>query len=164
MTRTTRKTARFTLPARIRNNRKSPGDFSARMTLIDRIADLPDIETVERNDDTIPSRVEIYLRRDASDLVLKRKAPRLLCGLDCNGITIRGLSRWERYQVLANGWGKLVDDQVCVFLPRDHKELEIVWTVVRRAYDRLAGPSTPEAGSLVVSTWDWPRFSRTSLQ
>lgn len=164
MARTTKKTARFTLPARIRNKRKTSGDFSARMALIDRIADLPGIDTVERNDETTPRRVEIYLRREASDSVLKRKAPRLFCALDCNGVTIGGLSRWERYQVLANGWGKLVDDRVSVYLPRDHKELEIVWSVVRRAYDRLIGPLTPESGSLVVSTWDWPRFSRTSLQ
>ena len=164
MARTTHTAKRFTLPARIRSARKSAGDFSARMALVDRIADLPGIETVECNDDSFPRRVEIFLRREASDRVLKRKAPRLLCGLDCDGVTVTGLSRWERHQVLANGWGKLVDDQVCVFLPRDHKELEIVWNVVQRAYDRLIGPGTLESGSLVISTWDWPRFSRTSLQ
>ena len=164
MAKTTKKPTRFKLPARIRNNRNSAADFSPRMALIDRIADLPGVETVERNDETIPRRVEIYLRRDATDRVLKRKAPRLLCSLDCNGVTISGLSRWERYQVLVNGWGKLVDDQVCIYLPRDRKELEIVWSVVQRAFDKLIGPLVPEAGSLVVSTWDWPRFSRTSLQ
>lgn len=164
MEKTTRTAARFKLPARIRNKRNTSGDFSARMALVDRIADLPGIETVERNDQTVPQRVEIYLRREASDRVLKRKPARLLCSLDCNWVTVNGLSRWERYQVLANGWGKLVNDQVCVYLPRDHKELKIVWRVIRQAYDRLLGPLIPEAGSLVVSTWDWPKFSRTSLQ
>ena len=164
MAKTTNTSARFNLPARIRNKRKTPGDFSARLTLIDRIADLPGIETVERNDETIPRRVEIYLRRETSDRALKRKAAPMLCSLDCNGVFLNGLDRWERYQVLAKGWGKLVDHEVCIFLPRDGHELEIVWGVVQRAYDRLFGPLTPEAGSLVISTWDWPRFSRTSLQ
>ncbi len=164
MARTTRETARFTLPSRIRNKRKTPNDFSIRMALIDRIADLPGIEAVEGNDETVPRRVEIYLRREATDRVLKREAPRLFCSLDCSGVTISGLNRWERHHTLVNGWGNLVEDQVCIFLPRDHKELEIVWTIIRRAYDRLSGPLTPESESLVISTWDWPRFSRTSLQ
>ena len=161
---TTTKGARFTLPTRMRNRRKTPGDFSARVALIDRIADLRGIETVERNDETTPRRVEIYLQRESSDRVLKKKPRQMLCGLDCNGVFVNGLDRWEKYQVLAKGWGKLVDHQVCVYLPRDKKELEIVWDVIQRAYDRFLGPAAPEAGSLVISTWDWPRHSRTSLQ
>lgn len=164
MAKTTRKPARFKLPARIRNKRTASDNFAARMALVDRIADLPGIETVERNEDTTPCRVEVYLQREASDRVLKRKPAQLLCGLDRNGVTVSGLDRWARYQVLANGWGKLTDDRVFVHLPRDAKEVEIVWSIIRRAYDRLFGPMTPEAGSLVVSTWDLPRFSRTSLQ
>ena len=164
MAKATKRTERVKLTARLRNKRKTPGDFSARVALIDRIADLPGIETVERNEETSPRRVEIYLRHEASDLVLKRKAAQMLCSLDCDGVYLNGLDRWERHQVLANGWGKLVEHEVCVYLPRDSHELEIVWSVVQRAYDRLFGPSTPEAGSLVISTWDWPRFSRTSLQ
>ena len=128
------------------------------------IADLPGIETVKRNDETTPRRVEIYLRREASDLALKRKAAQMLCSLDGNGVFLNGLDQWERYQVLAKRWGKLVDYEVCVYLPRDAHELEIVWGVIRRAYERLIEPLTPEAGSVVISTWDWPRFSRTSLQ
>jgi hypothetical protein len=164
MAQTTKKTARFTLPARIRSKRRSSGDFSARFALIDRIADPPGIETVECNDEASPRRVEIYLRRDSSDRVLRRKPPRMLCSLDCKGVFLSGLNRWERYQVLANGWGKLTDDHVCVYLPRDSKELEIVWSVFQRAYERFIGPAEPEAGSPVISTWDWPRFSRTKLQ
>lgn len=163
MVRTKIKTPRFTLPARIRTG-KTSGDVSARLALIDRIADLPGIETVERNDETFPRRVEIYLRRDASDRVLKRKPLQLLCSLDCNGVILSGLDRWERYQVLAKGWGQLVEDQVCVHLPRDSRELESVWNVFQRAYERLMDPAKPESGSLEVSTWDYPGFSRTSLQ
>ncbi len=164
MTKTTGKPARFKLPARIRGKRDTSDDLEARMALIDRIADLPGIETVERNYDTFPGRVDIYLRPDTSSRLLAREPARLLCGLDRNGVSVSGLSRWERYQVLANGWGKLIDDQVCVYLPRDHKEVEIVWSVIRRAYERMFGPPTPESGSVVISTWDLPRFSRTSLQ
>jgi len=164
MTKTTKKAARLMLPARIRNKQKSAGDFAVRMALVDRIADLPRIETAERNDETVPGRVAIYLRREASDRVLKRRPAQLLCSLDCNGVTVGGLNRWERYQVLADGWGKLINDQVCVYLPRDRKEVEIVWSIIRRAYDRLSGPLIPEPGSLVISTWDLPRFSRTGLQ
>lgn len=158
------RTNQFKLPARLRNRRKTSGDFSARMALIDRISDLPGIETVERNDEATPHRVEIYLRREVFDLVLKRKARQMLCSLDCDGVFLHGLNRWERHQVLANGWGNLIEQEVCIYLPRDGHELEIVWGVVQRAYERLMGPSTPEAGSVVISTWDWPRISRTSLQ
>jgi hypothetical protein len=134
------------------------------MALIERISDLPGIETVERSHETIPGRVEIYVRRDTSDRVSKRKPARQLCCLDCNCVTVSGLSRWERYQVMTNGWGKLINGQACVYLPRDHEDLEIVWSVIRQAYGRFTGRTTPESGSAVVSTWDFPRFSRTSLQ
>ena len=164
MAKRTGKPARFKLPARIRSKCAAPDDFRSRMALVDRIADLRGIETIERNDDTTPRRVDVYLQREASDRVLKRKPAQLLCSLDCNGVIVSGLDRWERHQVLANGWGSLIDDQVCVFLPRDQKELEIVWSVIRRAHDRLFGPEKPEAGSLVISTWGLPEFSRTSLQ
>jgi len=164
MAETTRKPARFKLPARIRNRRTASCNLDARMSLIDRIADLSGIETVGMSNETIPRRVEIYLRREVSDRASKRKAAKLLCSLDCNGMIVSGLDRWERYQVLANGWGKLTNDQVNVFLPRDHQEVEIVWSVLRRAYDNLFNPIPDDAGSLVVATWDSPKHSRTSLQ
>lgn len=163
MAQTTKTVSRLKLPGRIRGNQKSSGDFSARMALIERIADLPGIETIERNDETIPRRVDIYLRRKASDRALKHESAPGLCSLDCDGLTVSGLDRWDRYQVLANGWGKLVDAQVRVYLPRDHKELEIVWRIFQQAYDRLLDTATSELGSGEISTWDFPKFSRTSL-
>lgn len=164
MAQTTRKSARFKLPARIRNKRATSGNLDARMALIDRIADLPGIETVERNEETIPCRVDIFLRRDPADRVLMRKSAGLICSLDSNSVTVSGLDRWARHQVLANGWGNLIDDRVSVCLPHDKKELEIVWSIIQRAYARLFDSLTPEAGSLVIATWDWPKFSRTNLQ
>lgn len=162
MAKTTKLIARLKLRARIRNKRKTTGYFAARIALIERISGLPGIETFESNDQGSPGRVEIYLRGDDSDRALKRKPAPKICSLDFNGITVSGLNRWDRYQVLANGWGKLTNDQICVYLPRDHTELEIVWSVVRQAYNRLCGASS--SGSPEASTWNFPGFSRTSLQ
>lgn len=164
MAQTTKTVSRLKLPGRIRGNQKSSGDFSARMALIERIADLPGIETIERNDEIIPGRVDIYLRQESSGRALKPEHALQLCCLGCTGVTVSGLNRWDRYQVLANGWGKLMDAKVCVFLPRDHEELDIVWRIIRQAYDRLSGPSTSETELAEISTRDFPRFSRISLQ
>jgi hypothetical protein len=134
------------------------------MALIERISDLADIETVERSDDGIPGRVDIYVRREASNRASKDEPAPKMCSLNFGCVTVNGLDRWDRYQVLANGWGKLVDAQVCVYLPRDHEELEIVWRIIRQAYDGLSGTPTSESKSAKISTQDFPRFSRTSLQ
>ena len=164
MKNTARMTTRFNLPARIRNKRNTADDFGARIALADRIADLPGIETIERNDEAVPSRIDICLRRKGTDRGLKSKSARLLCSLDRENVTVSGLDRWGRHHVLACGWGRLVGDRVSVYLPRDRKELETVWSILQRAYNRRYDPSAPEPGSLTVSIWDWPKFSRTSLQ
>jgi len=157
-------TTRFKLPARLRNKRNTAGKLEARMALADRIADLPGIETIERADDTVPCRIDVYLRRECPDQMLKSKPARLFCSLDRDNLTVRGLDRWGQHQVLSGGWGSLADERVCVHLPRDRKELEAVWSIVQRAYSSFFNSSEPEPGSIVLSTWDWPRFSRTSLQ
>lgn len=164
MEETTRLTPRFKLPARIRNKRNTAAHFEARMALADRIADLPGIETIERADDTVPSRIDVYLRRECAAGMLKSRPARLFCSIDRDSVTVSGLDRWGRHQVLSCGWGTLVDERVCIHLPRDRKELDAVWSVVHRAYKDLFDSSEPEPGSTVVSTWDWPKFSRTSLQ
>jgi hypothetical protein len=157
-------TTRLKLPARIRNKRNTAGDFEARMALADRIADLPGIEIIERSVATAPCRIDIYLRRAGTNGKPKGKPACLFCSLDRESATVSGLDEWSRYQVLSNGWGKLDDELVCVYLPRDRKELETVWLIVQRAHSNLFDASLPEPGSLTVSTWDWPEFSRTSLQ
>lgn len=161
---TTRLTTRFKLPARIRNKRNTAANFEARMALADRIADLPGIETVERAGDTVPSRIDVYLRRERSAGALRRRPARLFCSLDRDSVTISGLDRWGQHQVLSCGWGTLVDELACLHLPRDHEELDAVWSVVHRAYSSFFDSSEPEPGSIVLSTWDWPKYSRTSLQ
>lgn len=159
----TQKPAPFKLRARIRNRRRESSDLRMRTELIDRIGDLRGIETVERRDDTVPCQVDVYLKRDASDRVRKVQSPPLLYSLNCQGVMVSGLDRWAQHQVLCGGWGKLIFDQVLVFLPRDNKELDVVWKILQRAYNNLYVPSARERGSQVLSTWDRPKFSRTIL-
>jgi hypothetical protein len=155
---------RFDLPIRIRS-RKHPGtELQARLDLIDRVADLQGIEVAEQADDAVSCRVDVYLS-DSPPVALRAERPStLLCSLSRDGIAIYGLDRWARYQVLARGWGALNEACAQVHLPRDTNELETVWQIVRRAYDNRQLEPEKELEGLVVSTWDWPKYSRTSLQ
>lgn len=153
----------FKLRARLRNRRRASNELQMRTELIDRIGDLRGIETVERRDDTVPCQVDVYLKRDPADRVRKVQSPPLLYSLNCHGVMVSGLDRWARHQVLSRGWGKLIFDQVLVFLPRDNKELDVVWKILQRAYNNLFVSSARERGSQVLSTWDWPKISRTTL-
>ncbi len=164
MEKTARLSSRFKLPTRIRNKRNTARHFEARMALADRIAGLPGIETVERTDDMVPSRIDVYLRREGSARMFKSRQARLFCSLNCDSVIVSGLDRWGQHQVLSCGWGTLIDELVCIHLPRDHKELDSVWNIVHRAYKNFFDSSGPEPGSIVLSTWDWPKYSRTSLQ
>jgi hypothetical protein len=112
----------------------------------------------------VPCRLDIYLSHAGTNRGPQGQPALLLCSLDRESVTVSGLDQWNRYQVLSYGWGKLVDDRVRVFLPRDRRELEIVWLIVQSAHSRLFDASVPETGSMTLSTWDWPKFSRTSLQ
>jgi hypothetical protein len=160
---TTELMTRFKLPARIRRKPNTTGDFDARIALADRIAGLPGIETIERNDDSESCRIDIYLRNGRMSLRPSRKPALLFCSLERSDITVSGLDRWTRHQVLSRGWGQLVGDAVCVTLPRDAAELETVWSIVQQAHGHLFDASTPEPGAVRISTWDLPKFSRTSL-
>ena len=163
MATTTRNVCRFSLRARIRTGKANSNEFATKLALIDRIADLRGIETVERNGDAVPSHVDVYLTRHSTFPVRKRLSPPLLCSINSKGLTIDGLDDWARHQVVSNGWGKLIYDSVLVFLPRDDNELEVCWSIVQQAYDNLFDSSAPEPGTQLVSTWDWPKFSRTTL-
>ena len=163
MATTTRNVCRFSLPARIRTGKANSNEFATKLALIDRIADLRGIETVERNDD-VPSHVDVYLSRHSTVTARKRSSPPLLCSLNSKGLTIDGLDNWARHQVVSNGWGKLMSNSVLVFLPRDDYELEVCWSIVQRAYDNQFDSSAPAPGTQIVSIWDWPKTSRTTLQ
>ena len=164
MATTVHKPARFELTQRIRTDKKFARDLETKLALIDRIAELPGIETVERRDDAVPCRVDVYLKRDSARSFREGQAASLFCSLSRDGIAICGLDRWARHQVVSRGWGKLNFDEVLVFPPRDSRELDTVWKIVRRAYDNLFDPSAGGPGAHIVSTWDWPKFSRTTLQ
>jgi hypothetical protein len=155
---------RFDLPIRIRS-RKHPGtELQARLDLIDRVADLQGIDVAEQPDDAAPCRVDIYLTNPHPIASRTQRPSTLLCSLSRDGISIYGLDRWARYQVLARGWGVLNEACAQVHLPRDTNEIEAVWQIVRRAYDSRQLEPERQLERLVVSTWDWPKYSRTSLQ
>ena len=155
---------RFDLPIRIRS-RKHPGtELQARLDLIDRIAELQDIDVAEQPDDAVPCRVDVCLTPHHPRASCDETPENLLCSLSRDGISIYGLDRWARYQVLARGWGGLNHTCAQVYLPRDTNELEAVWQIVRRAYDNRHFEPERELEELVVSIWDWPKYSRTSLQ
>ena len=157
-------TTRFTLPMRIRSRQRPATEMKVRLDLIDRIAALQGIRVSERDDQAGPCRVDVHLGTRARLRPLTGGESSLLCSLSREGMTVYGLDRWARYQVLARGWGGLNKASVLVYLPRDSKELEAVWKIVKRAYDIRKSQSEGEVGTQVISTWDWPEFSRTSLQ
>lgn len=154
---------RFKLPTRIRSRKNDAGGIPLRLALIDRIADLSGIETVERRDDTLPRQVDVYLRHDSTDRGRKPRPAPLLCSLNRNGVLVGGLDPWAKHQVVSHGWGKLTLNQVLIFLPRNNTELDVVWKIFRRAYDNLIVPLAKEPGSQLVSTWDWPKTSCITL-
>jgi len=153
----------YHLPARIRANKATADDLGCRLGLADRIAGLPGISTVEELGDTLPCRVRVYFQ--APSVSIRRQHPALpLCTIGRDGIVIHGLSEWDRHQVLRGGWGRLEQDHVLIFLPRDDEELEVCWAVLQRAYGCLSKVSAVLPMVRTVSPWDLPRVSRTTLQ
>lgn len=161
---TVSKSTRFELSQRVRTDQKAPNALKVKLALIDRIAELPGIKKVDCEDDASRCQINIYLKCDPAKSQREGRAGPMLCSITRDGIAIRGLDQWARHQVISRGWGKLELDGVLVFLPRNDRELDTVWTVIRRAYDNLFNPSANIPGVQIVSTWDWPKFSRTSLQ
>ncbi|HEY5643847.1 MAG TPA: hypothetical protein VIS31_13350 [Woeseiaceae bacterium] len=147
------KPARFQLPTRIRS-KKEPR-VTPSLTFADRVASLPGIEIKAPAADGAPAEISIYLNSGDQ--------PTLLCSLLSTGIAVHGLDNWDRHQVVSRGWGRLVQNRVMLFLPRDDGELDVCWDILKRATTRLAQPSAvPARHSL--SVWDMPSYSRTTLQ
>ena len=157
------KPARFVLPQRVRSGQESTIEGVTKTHLIDRIADLPGIEAVRHRDDVIPSSVDLYLKNDNLQNPDQNPESTLFCSLSNDGIEIFRLDRWTKHQVISRGWGKLTARDVLVFLPRTNRELETVWKIIQRAYDNFLGTSASAIGTQMVSTWDLPKFSRTTL-
>lgn len=158
------KPAQFELPPRIRTGKKSSREQEMRMALADRIADLTGIEILKRRDESIPGQIDVYVRQDSTARSLANHDAKLFCSLNSKGIMIRGLDRWAKHQLISRGWGKLIPGDMLIFLPRDGEELDVIWKVLQRAYDNIYDPAAKTSGTHIVSTWDWPQFSRTTLQ
>lgn len=149
------------LPARVRAGKAPADDFSSsRLTLADRIAELPGIRTVEQATDALPCCVDVYLGQHVGTAGNK-KPPVLLCSISRDGIAIQGMTDWAKYQVLCKGWGKLHRDRVLIHLPRDSAELEVCWSILQQAYRFLTKASDPAPTTRMISPWELPRFSRT---
>jgi len=159
---TAHKPDRFELAKRARTQQHFSDELETKMMLIDRVTALTGIEVVERGNDELPCQFDALLKRDSSKR-LRKKESALFCKLRHDGITIYGLDQSATYQIVSRGWGKLLLDGVILFLPRNNLELDIVWTLVQRAYNNLLHPSARNPGRHIVSTWDLPRFSRTTL-
>jgi hypothetical protein len=153
---------RFDLPSRIRKRGACPDSLSACVALAERISDLPGTVT-EDHGTTLPCSIDVYLSMPGGG-GRKRKPDLLLCNIGKDGVFLHGLSAWDRHLVALRGWGHLKGQGVLLHLPRDNEELEICWSLLRRAYGLL---SDAAAGARPVrAVWQdgLPRFSRTALQ
>ena len=156
--------SRSRLPARIRVKSAPDDSIASRLALADRIAQLPGIETVEDRWDSTLRSVDVFLRRQPVSL-RKQWPPTRLCSISVKGISVYGLSDPDRHQVLSRGWGRLAQDGVLMFLPRDEAELDVCWDVLQRAYHSLIQASAQTAPvRTIVWGGNLPRFSRTTLQ
>lgn len=155
---------RFQLPARIRAHKTGSEELPAWQALVDRVTNLPGTETTERDNDTLTRQIVVYLHGAPARRTIRNPRPVLLCNLSDDGIAIYGLDNWAKHQVVMRGWGKLINDRVQLFLPRDDDELEICWRILRTAHDSLFDPATSIPATGNRSGWDMPQFSRTTLQ
>ena len=155
---------RFRLPVRTRLAAAASGPLPAHLALAERIADLPGIDTIDSSADTLPRVVHVYLLCKGRPRTIRPGRGQLLCAISAEGVILNGLDRVRKHQVLSRGWGRLVEDAVLLFLPRNDEELETCWGILRSAYDSLFDASVASKGTVKVSMWDVPRFSRTTLQ
>jgi hypothetical protein len=153
----------YHLPARIRARKARDDSFSCRLALADRMADLAGIQTVEDGDGILPNRVTVYLQAPSSSQ-RREHAALLLCKIGRDEIEIHGLDVGDRHRVLRAGWGRLRQDHVLMYPPRDHAELEVCWNIIQRAYRFLADASARSPLARKLASVELPKFSRTALQ
>ena len=138
-------------------------NISARLSLADRIADLPDVYVVDHEPDGGEMRVDVYLgKREA--VQRRQAAPTMLCIIGAGGIVVHGLADVDRHQVLSRRWGRLRRQGVLLYLPRDEEELEIVWRILERACKALVTKEVTGRPPRRALVYELPRFSRTNLQ
>lgn len=152
---------RFRLPARIRTSIRPLPDFRPRLSLVDRIADMPGVVATEDSGSTVPRCVRVFLRPEVTSA--KDRAPdRLFCEISLDGILVHGLKSWDKHQVLSRGWGRSKKRNVLLHLPRDETELDVCWLILQRAYDFLIhAPAVLE--TRLSFREELSRFSRATL-
>lgn len=155
---------RFQLPARAGTKPYASNELPTRLSLIDRIANLKEIETIRSSNNAATCQLDVYVRPNLSASLRELKAPQFLYSVNCNKVTINGLDHRTRQQVLDHGWGEILSGRLVIHMPRDNEELDIVWGLLLRAYNLISIYSAQEAGTPMVPNWGLPRFSRTSLQ
>jgi hypothetical protein len=158
-----RELTRFRLPLRA-SARIAPADsLVTRLGLAERIAELPDIITLDCGTDTLPREVEVYVQHDAGRPQRKRRPPSMFCRITQAGLLLSGLDDWQRNEVLLRRWGRLTREGVFVYMPRDESELNICWTILEQALAQLRARALMSGGASGRSR-ELPSFSRTNLQ
>jgi hypothetical protein len=152
----------FVLPMRVCGKPGRGLGSVAQFQLIERIAELPHVQTVERGTHCGPITACVYLQPDQRP-ARKQFPPVMLCQVSHTGISIEGLSHAERLEVLGKGWGRLEAHRVQLFLPRNDSELEACWSILYRAYNSIINPpqQTPTAPAVLLG--ESPEPSHTSL-
>jgi hypothetical protein len=153
---------RFCLPSRIRNMLAPESLPPASRELAKRFAGLPRAETSADELSTYPGSLRVILHRH-TPCDRNGSHSTLLCRIGSDGIFVEGLSDEERRHVLARGWGLLENSCIRLFTPRSDEELEICWTILRRAYDAILTAPVDTKTAPQVSVDDLPEVSRTSL-
>ena len=157
-----REVTRFRLPSRIRAKTATANTIPARLGLADRIANLPGVHVVEQEHGSLPCGVDVFLSEP--DTRRKRRPALLFCSMSATAIEVHGLDNWDRYQVLARGWGRLDGRGVQLFMPRDEDEMEQCWAILLRAYQSSIHASAAAAPERFAWFDRLPSYSRTSLQ
>ena len=152
------------LPVRSRIKQATDCNITARLSLADRIADLPDVRVVDHEPpESGEIRVDVYLGRLES--VLRRQPePTMFCSISADGILVHGLADVDRHQVLSRWWGRLHGQGVLLYRLREGEELEIVWRILGRAYAALVTTAITGRRPRRALVYELPRFSRTNLQ
>lgn len=153
---------RLCLPSRIRDMLAPEPVPPASRELAKRFAGLPQAETAADELSSYPGSLRVVLYRHTA-CGRNGSQSTLLCRIGNDGICVEGLSDEERQHVLSRGWGLLENRCIRLFTPRSDEELEICWTILRRAYDSILAAPVDTKTAPQVSVDNLPEVSRTSL-
>jgi hypothetical protein len=152
----------FALPTRLHDQPVRGLGSVAQFQLIERIAELPYVQTVERGGHCGPITACVFLQPDQRP-ARKQFPPVMLCQVSHTGISVEGLSDAERLEVLGKGWGRLEANRVQLFLPRNDSELEACWSILYRAYNSIINPPQQSPTAPAVLFGDSAEPSHMSL-